>query len=331
MCQSLSAVTFEAGSKLSCIEDHAFWSCSSLSSIVLPSGLQRLTRFALAGSELQSISIEEGNHNFKVSGNFLLDFECKSIHALFGNAQEVTISNTIETLSAGCFSGCRKVCKVAFESDSRVSCIGDSAFYPCSRLSSICIPASVERLGKECFRSCNSLSTVTFESGSRLSSMEEAAFSSCSRLSSICVPAAVGQIGQGCFLQCSSLVTVTFESGSKLSRMEKSAFSCCESLSSICIPASVETIGDSCFARCWRLSTVTFEHGSKLLDLNPAVFQGCQSLSSICLPSSVQIIDATTWEKIKIRVVPDRSGVDTAQTDVITEKENPRADAGTNE
>jgi hypothetical protein len=42
LCESLSTVTFESGSKLSSIEEFAFAYCSSLSSICIPSSLKTI-------------------------------------------------------------------------------------------------------------------------------------------------------------------------------------------------------------------------------------------------------------------------------------------------
>lgn len=48
-CRSLSAVTFERGSRLSRIAARAFSDCSSLSFIYIPSSVQRLCGFCFCG------------------------------------------------------------------------------------------------------------------------------------------------------------------------------------------------------------------------------------------------------------------------------------------
>jgi hypothetical protein len=75
---------------------------------------------------------------------------------------------------------------VTFETGSHLSRIEAWAFFGCSSLSSICIPAPVEILGKQCFCRCQGLSIVTLEPGSRLPRIEKSVFSDCSSLSSIC-------------------------------------------------------------------------------------------------------------------------------------------------
>jgi hypothetical protein len=134
---------------------------------------------------LREISVSEGTLHFKISGDFLLNFEGLSIKLYFGSGGTITIPNTIERVEAGCFCAIHTISNVIFETGSRLCSIGEAAFTWCTSLSSIYIPSSVETLGKECFSKCGSLSTVTFESGSKLSSIDESTFYHCSSLSSI--------------------------------------------------------------------------------------------------------------------------------------------------
>jgi hypothetical protein len=57
---------------------------------------------------------------------------------------------------------------LTFESPSKLSKLGESAFCGCSSLQSVCIPSSVEELPESCFRNCPKLSELTFEAGSKL-------------------------------------------------------------------------------------------------------------------------------------------------------------------
>jgi hypothetical protein len=282
-------VTLESGSKLSNIEAGAFYGCSSLSSIFLPSGLEDLNGLALAGVNLRDILLADGNCHLKVSRDFVMDVEGISIKRYVGTSATVTIPSHVEQLSAGCFAVCGTISSVMFESGSRLSSIGDQAFWQCSLLSSICLPSSVKTLAHGCFQGCQSLSAVTFESGSQLSCIEDSAFCHCSLLS-ICILSSVETLGASCFSTCQSLSAVTFESGCKLSSIGDWTFYNCTSLSSICIPSSVNTLGVSCFVNCWTLSTVTFESGSQLSSIGADAFAGCDSLWSISIPSSVETL-----------------------------------------
>jgi hypothetical protein len=90
-----------------------------------------------------------------------------------------SIPSTVETIARQCFSNCRKLERITFESVSRVSVLDGEAFWSCSSLRSICLPSSVTRIGPKCFCYCSSLATVTAEPGIRISEIGESAFSDC--------------------------------------------------------------------------------------------------------------------------------------------------------
>jgi hypothetical protein len=286
--QTLAIVAFEPGSKLSCIGDHAFHNCSSLLSICLPSGLQQLGAFALAGTAL-NLSVEDGNNHFRICDDCLLDGESVSIERYFGSASAVTIQKTINRLNAGCFAGIPTIFVVRFEPDSRLSWIGDSAF-AYSSLSTICIPSSVEKLGCKSFFGCWALQTAEFEPGSRLSLLEDDIFHDCVALYEIFIPASIEKLGKNCFSGCDSLSTVMFASGSRLLCIEDSAFGWCSGLELISIPASVERLCKRCFFGCGSLLLVTFESGSALVCVEEYTFAFCPYLQPICFPASVGTI-----------------------------------------
>ena len=104
-----------------------------------------------------------------------------------------------------------------------VDCIGDSAFYDCSGLTSITIPNTVTSIG-------------------------EYAFSRCSSLNSITIPNSVTSIGESAFYECSSLAWVTIPNS--VTSIGVVAFAGCSSLTSITIPNSVTSIGESAFWGC---------------------------------------------------------------------------------
>jgi hypothetical protein len=88
---------------------------------------------------------------------------------------DVVIPSSVESLGRGCFSNCKSLSSVTFESPSKLVRIEACAF--CwSRLTYLVIPSSVESLGEACFSYCTSLSSVTFESQSKLVRIRANAF-----------------------------------------------------------------------------------------------------------------------------------------------------------
>jgi hypothetical protein len=88
---------------------------------------------------------------------------------------EIIIPSSVEILGGWCFSECRLLSSVTFESGSKLSRIEQQAFNQ-TGLIEIILPSSVEILGARCFSECVSLSSVTFERGSRLREVGQDAF-----------------------------------------------------------------------------------------------------------------------------------------------------------
>jgi hypothetical protein len=77
----------------------------------------------------------------------------------FGSFPSIVISRYVETLGSRCFSSCRSLSSISFESDSQFKCIASKAFYE-SSVKSIVIPRYVEIFDSKCFSSCYSLSSI---------------------------------------------------------------------------------------------------------------------------------------------------------------------------
>jgi hypothetical protein len=82
-CESLSTVTFESGSQLLCIGEHAFCSCSSLLSISIPSSVEKLgAKCFYRCRSISTIAFESGSHLSTVDDANAFD-ACDSLRSLF--------------------------------------------------------------------------------------------------------------------------------------------------------------------------------------------------------------------------------------------------------
>jgi hypothetical protein len=278
-------VAFEAGSKLREIEDFAFAGCCLLDSICLPASIEVI--HGAGFPEHASVEIASGHPFLSVKGDFVVDSRAMCLVRYFGNAEEVTIPDEIETLGPSCFIWGSQIRAVRLESMTRLRSIPESAFGFCTFLESISIPSSVTILSDSSFAFCPSLHTVSFRADSQLKSIGERAFDTCEGLKSIAVPRTVETMAQSCFKSCTKLEAIVFGPDSKLIRIEELSFWRCCSLQSILLPPLVEYVGSSCFHDCESLRNLTFSLPARLrelLDLPPQ-WSGLQEI-----PDSVEIL-----------------------------------------
>jgi len=81
-----------------------------------------------------------------------------------------------------------------------VTSIGERAFYDCSGLTSVTIPASVASIGEDAFNSCSGLTSMTIPEG--VASIGDWAFYNCYHLTSVTIPTSVKSIGGNAFYKC---------------------------------------------------------------------------------------------------------------------------------
>jgi hypothetical protein len=78
--------------------------CESLRSIIIPASVTTNSGSAFIGCHLENIYIEEGNSNFRVHDQFLLDFSGRSLIRYFGCESSICTSRVIEVLSSSSFN-----------------------------------------------------------------------------------------------------------------------------------------------------------------------------------------------------------------------------------
>jgi hypothetical protein len=302
----LTGVTIEEG--VTSIGSGAFQGCTSLTGITIPASVTSI-----------------GNDAF--SGNYTSDY----------------------TFAMGLTS-------VTFTAGSQLETIGDRAFYLCTRLTDITIPASVTSIGNYAFSGTDvdvppytipmGLTTVTFASGSQLQTIGERAFYQCTGLTSINIPASVTSIGAYAFYNTAwfnnksdGIVYVnkvlyayrgTMSANTVISGIQADttaicggAFSGCTGLTGITIPASVTEIGgdvsvynNGAFSGCTNLTSITFAAGSQLQTIGGNAFQNCTSLTGITIPASVTSIGEYAFQGCtNLRnIIIDTDKVTTTQT-----------------
>ena len=168
--------------------------------------------------------------------------------------------------------------------DSRITSIGNWAFYGCSGLTSITIPDGVTSIGQSAFHGCSGLTSITIGDG--VTSIGPFAFEGCSGLTSITIPDGVTSILDDAFQDCSGLTSITIGNG--LTCIDYGAFSNCSGLTSVTIGNGVTSIGPYAFRGCSGLTSITIPDG--VTSIGDDAFQDCSGLTSITIGNGLTSI-----------------------------------------
>jgi hypothetical protein len=252
---SLSRVEFAPDSKLRRIEEWAFGDCTSFCSILLPPFVDAIYGTSFLGCPTLSIQIAEANRYFRVSGDFLLSADGKSVISWLGSAATINIPAEIEILGKIAFANESHLSTVTFAADSKLRRLESAAFFGCSALRSICLPAAVATISGTAFLH-TAVRTIQVADGNRhfrapagwLLSFDGKSLIVClSRSAAIQIPREIEVISVKAFSGHRELRELEFEAGSLLRRIEYRAFVACEVLASLYLPSHVDAIDGSAF------------------------------------------------------------------------------------
>jgi hypothetical protein len=199
-CTALSSVNIPAATS---IGNSAFQSCTALSSVNIPASVTSIGDGSFAGcTSLTSITVAAGNTKYRHSddGRMLLSKDGKTLLCYPAASGTVTL-NGIETVGIFAFYNCTALNSVNIPA---ATSIGNGAFRLCAALSSVNIPAATS-IGDDAFRLCAALSSVNLPAAT---SIGETAFSLCTALSSVNLPAATS-IGDDAFIRCDALSSIS--------------------------------------------------------------------------------------------------------------------------
>ena len=303
------------------IPNHAFSSCSSLTSITIPNSVTEIGSRAFEGcTGLTSITIP--NSVTKIGSSA---FEgCTGLTS-------ITIPNSVTEIGYDAFDdtewyrkqpfGLIYAGRVAYKYKGKMPYgteiilregtigIAECAFgaipglwSSCTGLTSIIIPNTVTNIGKYAFLGVEALTSIVIPNS--VTKIGDGAFRGCKGLTSVIIPNSVTMMGKEVFQYCESLTSInipnsvtyisegTFEGCKRLysfsipnsiTKIEKNAFKDCTGLTSITIPNSVTEIGG--FPGCTSLKSISIP--SSVTMIGEGAFSGCTGLTSITIPNSV--------------------------------------------
>ena len=217
--------------------DYAFYGCSGLTSLTLPSSVTSIGSYAFYG--------------------------CSGLASL-------TLPSSVTSIGWYAFEDCSGL--TSFTLPSSVTSIGYRAFYGCSGLTSLTIPSSVTSIGYKAFAYCSGLTSLTLPSS--VTSIGDEAFVYCSGLTSLTLPSSVTSIGDEAFAYCSGLTSLTIPSS--VTSIGESAFKGCSGLTSLTIPSGVTSIGSYAFYGCSGLTSI-YVYLEKTPKLGKDIFKECDA------------------------------------------------------
>ncbi len=257
------------GDKVASISSYAFYGCTGMSKVTIPSSVTSIGKDAFTGcSGLTSVHISD------------LAAWCR---IAFGDSSKSgSVSNPL-SIAHHLFLNGEEVKDLVIPSS--VSNIGYLAFWACHGLTSVTIPGNVTSIGRSAFPSCHSLASVTICDG--VTNIDSWAFYNCQALTSVTIGNSVTSIGEGAFNKCPNLTSINIPQS--VTSIGNNAFVGCSGLSSVTVCTDNLSLSGM-FPDSKNVEKLIYGEGC-----TKTVSTGLASVSEVVLPQTLQTIDAKTF------------------------------------
>ncbi len=152
-----------------------------------------------------------------------------------------------------------------------VTSIAEYAFWGCSSLTSVTIPASVKWIGTNAFPRRAPLTGFSVADGNPQYTAPDGVLIDKARKTLIHYP--IGKQDE------------SYTIPDWVTAIGENAFGDCAALTNVTIPEGVVSIGSSAFSRCTALKSIVIPNG--VTDITVGVFAGCKALTDVTIPDSV--------------------------------------------
>ena len=245
------------------IYDYAFYACSRLTKIIIPSSVSKSQSLLYMDCpSLTEIQVDENNPNFtSVDGVVYSKDKKKLLRYPTGKVGAYAIPDDVNEL-------------------------GSYAFYDCRSLTQITIPSGMNRVDigwspdAGPFIGCSGLTAINVKDGNLLYSSEDGVLYNKDQTALITYPAK--KTGA-----CSFLPSVT--------EIRMYAFYLCSNLTEITIPSSVKNINGCAFSECTNLTKAVIPDGIGFIAGN--MFYNCINLQQVTIPVSVLRVESGAFYK----------------------------------
>lgn len=275
---------------------------SALNAVTIPASVTIIRAQAfMSCSDLATLHFEEGSHELLLETEAF--YECKKMDL----ANDGVLPTRIISIAARTFQGCGitkltlpqndKLTGVSRKLDfngvptENMGALGYGAFFGCSNLTDLTIPANVTVINEVVFQDCN-LQNVTFKDATKITEIQKYAFANNQNLAGIFADKHfehLGTIGEGAFLNCFKLTDADFNNLTKnVTRIERETFrNCHDGLKTIDIHSGITFIGDGAFADNTAVTKVIVHRDTQI---DAQSYDGTHGIFLNMDPNKVQVV-----------------------------------------
>ena len=193
---TVTSITFEEGSQLQEIGMYAFYNISNVDSIVFPTSLKKIEKYAFYGNKFTTITFNNG-------------LEAINEHAFDSSKQitSITLPNTIKTVGKAAFRNCLLLETVKSNSND-YTVIDKDTFKYCVNLKNVNLP-NVDEIKSSAFEGCSSLASYDMPN---ISVIGDSAFENCTSMENIILDVNLKSIGNNAFKGCTNVKEIILKS-----------------------------------------------------------------------------------------------------------------------
>lgn len=300
------------GIPFTAISEKAFFNDKQLTSLSLPSSVERVDSSAFEGaSNLKTITFSDGGKGLKKIDSLAFK-DCSSLESIDLSNAEITeiparafenctslksvkLPPTVTKIANNAFSGCSKLEEIEGLEQCKISELSATAFDSCVRLKDINLSnATIAAIPDQIFSGMRGLISATVPK--TVTSIGTEAFYACKNLEMIngLSDCDITKIGEKAFYNCWSLKEADL-SGSSLTVLPASAFKGDTALLSVKMPESLNEIGNEAFYGCSAMKKLDLNN-TRLTTIGNSALSDMTSLMYINLPDTVNSVGAKAFD-----------------------------------
>ena len=300
------------GIPFTAISEKAFFNDKQLTSLSLPSSVERVDSLAFEGaSNLKTITFSDSGKGLKKIDNLAFK-DCSSLESIDLSNAEITeipvrafenctslksikLPSTVTKIADNAFAGCSNLEEIKGLEQCKISELSATAFDGCVRLKDINLSnATIAAIPDQIFSGMRGLISATVPK--TVTSIGTEAFYACKNLEMIngLSDCNITKIGEKAFYNCWSLKGADL-SGSSLTVLPASAFKGDTALLSVKMPESLNEIGNEAFYGCSAMKKLDLNN-TRLTTIGNSALSDMTSLMYINLPDTVNSVGAKAFD-----------------------------------